>query len=176
MAVDIETWIGEYPVCQYAVLSPAEIPFSEKVRYICKAECERYRKSWSCPPAVGEVRECEQRVRTYDKALIFTTMAEVSDASYLTETLATRADHENVTRKLCQELAKRGAHCLALSGESCQICETCAYPDTCRHPQKAIPCIESYGILVTELAQRFGIEFYSDSHTVTWFGLILFNE
>jgi hypothetical protein len=39
-----------------------------------------------------------------------------------------------------------------------------------------IPCIESYGILVTELAEQHGITFMNESNVVTWFGLILYQE
>lgn len=176
MPVDIESWIGRYPVCQYAVLDAGEIPFSEKVRHICRTECERYGRSWSCPPAVGEVEECRKKCLRYRKALVFTTMAEVTDCSVLSETLATRKGHEKITRALVQELKKRGADCLALSGESCRICDVCAYPDRCRHPDEAIPCVESYGILVTQIAEKCGIEFYTDMYTVTWFGLIFFDR
>lgn len=174
--VDIESFIGRYPVCQYAVLKSSEIPFSEKVRHICETECERYGKSWSCPPAVGTVAQCRRRALSYKKALVFTTMAEVTDSSVWTETLATRAQHESVTKALVKELQERGASCLALSAESCQICEACAYPKACRHPEQAIPCVESYGILVTELAEACRIDFFTDMHTVTWFGLIFFSD
>lgn len=169
----IESFISEHPVCQYEVIDTSELVFSEKVRTICKNECERYGKSWSCPPAVGEVEECKKRALSYPNALIFTTLAEVTDTAVWSETLASRADHEKVTREICNELKKRGMEVLPLSGESCQICETCAYPQPCRHPEYAIPCVESYGILVTDLAEKYGIDFYTDSHTVTWFGIIL---
>lgn len=173
MRTIIDSFISEYPVCQYEVIDTSEFVFSEKVRQICKNECERYGKSWSCPPAVGTVEECRRRALTYEKALIFTTLAEVTDTAIWSETLATRAGHEEITRALCQELTRRGAEILSLSGESCQICETCAYPEVCRHPEAAIPCVESYGILVTDIAEKYGIDFYTDSHTVTWFGVIL---
>lgn len=171
---EIENWIADYPVCQYEILPAEDIPFSEKVRYICKTECERYGRSWSCPPAVGEVEQCRRRCLEYEHVLVFTTMAEVTDASILSETLATRAQHEEVTQAICSELRKRGADVLALSSESCQICETCAYPGACRFPERAIPCVESFGILVTEIAEKCGIDFYYDNQTVTWFGLIFF--
>ena len=62
-----------------------------------------------------------------------------------------------------------------LSTESCAICEKCAYPDApCRHPDRMFPCIESYGILVTELAEKNGITFMGGSGLVTWFSLILY--
>lgn len=173
---EIDKWIAGYPVCQYQVLKSSEISFSENVRYICRTECDRYGKSWSCPPAVGEVEECRKRCLEYPYALVFTTLAEVTDASILTETLATRSQHEKITRDLCKELKMRKARYLALSSESCQICETCAYPGPCRHPEYAIPCVESYGILVTEVAEKCGMDFFYDASTVTWFGVIFFGE
>lgn len=176
MTIDIDALIAKYPVCQYAVLPAADIPFSEKVRAICCAECPRYGKSWSCPPAVGEVADCRKRCEAYEKALVFTTLSEVTDTAILDETLATRGEHEAVTRALLAELEKQGARCLALSAESCQICGKCAYPAPCRHPEHAIPCVESYGILAAELAETCGMEFYSDARTVTWFGIIFFSE
>ncbi|MDO4344410.1 MAG: DUF2284 domain-containing protein [Eubacteriales bacterium] len=174
--VEIDQWIAQFPVCQYEIVPSEKIPFSEKVRFICREECERYGKSWSCPPAVGSVEECRQRCLEYPRALVFTTLAEVNDMAVMAETLATRGGHEKISRAICRELEDRGYSCLCLSSESCQICESCAYPEACRHPEAAIPCVESYGILVTELAEMCGMDFYYDSHTVTWFGLIFFKD
>lgn len=171
---EIDQWIASYPLCQYQVIDTKEIPFSEKVRYICRMECERYGNSWSCPPAVGEVEACKRLCLSYPQALVFTTLAEVTDASILSETLATRSGHEQIVRAICEELQKRGATFLPLSSESCQICDTCAYPNPCRHPKYAIPCVESFGILVTEIAEHCGMDFFYDNSTVTWFGMILF--
>lgn len=69
--IPVDDFISQYPVCQYMVLDAAEIPFSEKVRHICRTECGRYGKSWSCPPGVGEVEECRQKCLQYEKALVF---------------------------------------------------------------------------------------------------------
>ena len=47
---------------------------------------------------------------------------------------------------------------LMLSTESCAICESCAYPGApCRHPDRMFPCVESFGILATALAERCGL-------------------
>ena len=148
----IETLLADYPICQYGFLKSEEIIFSEKVRHICKTECDRYGKSWSCPPAVGEVEECRQHCQSYRFALIFTTLAEVSDLADMQETLATRFGHEEIVKEICQGLARLGVDYFALSSESCGICETCAYPNACRHKDYMLPCIESQGILVTAAA------------------------
>ena len=63
---------------------------------------------------------------------------------------------------------------LQLSTESCAICEDCAYPAApCRHPDKMFPCVESQGILVTELCEKYGMEFFN-GNIVTWVSLILY--
>ena len=38
------------------------------------------------------------------------------------------------------------------------------------------PCVESQGILVTELSERHGIGFWAEGNIVTWFSLLLFDE
>ena len=64
---------------------------------------------------------------------------------------------------------------LPLGTGCCMICKTCSYPDApCRHPEKMFPCIESYGILVTDLAEKYGISFMNGANVVTWFSLLLY--
>ena len=70
-----------------------------------------------------------------------------------------------------------GFETLTLSTESCAICKKCAYPDApCRHPDKMFPCVESYGILVTNMAEQCGIEFIEGGNVVVWFSLVLLRE
>lgn len=42
----IEEFICQYPVYQYAFFKPEEIEFSYRVRWICEQECERYNSTW----------------------------------------------------------------------------------------------------------------------------------
>lgn len=172
----IEMILADYPICQYGFLKSDEIVFSEKVRYICRTECDRYGKSWSCPPAVGEVRECKEHCQSYEYALIFTTLAEVSDIADMSETLQTRFAHEKIVKEVCRRIAAMGEDYFALSSESCALCDHCAYPDTCRHADYMLPCIESQGILVTAAAESCGIEYFYDSNTVTWYGILFFHR
>ena len=92
----------------------------------------------------------------------------------LEETLATRADHEAITHEVTGMIRGHGCETLTLSTEACAICSECAYPNgPCRHPDKMFPCVESHGILVTDLCERFGMEFFN-GNIVTWFSLIFF--
>ncbi len=172
----IEAKIAELPLMQYEWLTPAELTFKNEVRQICRQECPMYGKSWSCPPAVGTVEECKKRCEGYTGVFLFTTIAEVADIANFEETLKTRFAHEEITRKIGKLFEEEGADVMMLSSESCAICETCAYCENsaCRNPEYMIPCIESQGILVTELAEKYEIPFLADMTTVQWFGLILY--
>ena len=60
------------------------------------------------------------------------------------------------------------------TGRCADVRGCCAYPDApCRHPDKMFPCVESQGILVTDLAEKHGLDFMN-GNIVVWFSLILF--
>ena len=175
--MQIEERLLELPLAQYAWIRTEELTFLERVRYICETECPRYGTSWACPPAVGTVEECREKCLSYEEGFLFTTFSEVADIADLEQTLAYRAGHEETTRRVRDIFKKRGLDVMALSTESCAVCETCAYPEElCRHPEKMFPCVESYGILVTELAEKCDIEFMYGGNVVTWFSLLFFRE
>lgn len=170
----IETRLAEFPIAQYAFIDLSDIPFSEKVRYICRTECSQYGKSWACPPAVGTVEECKARCFSFEEGFLFTTLSEVPDIANLEEMLSFRTGHEEITRQVRRIFEEEGKEVMVLSTESCAICKKCAYPEEpCRHPDRMFPCVESYGILVTELAEKCGIDFMYGGNVVTWFSLIL---
>lgn len=174
---ELEQELLQYPIMQYAFLKTDQVSFLQRVRDICKNECPRYGTSWSCPPAVGTVEECRERCHQFEKVFVFTTIAEVSDIMNLEETLATRMEHEEITREVTEIFQKHFGPTLTLSTESCEICEHCAYPDApCRYPKKMFPCVESYGILATELAELGEMEFMNGANVVTWFSVIFYEN
>lgn len=173
---ELEQEILQHPIMQYAYLKTEQVSFLQRVRDICEMECPRYGTSWSCPPAVGTVEECRERCQQFEDVFVFTTIAEVSDIMNLEETLATRMEHEEITREVTGIFQKHFGETLTLSTESCAICEQCAYPGgPCRHPQKMFPCVESYGILATELAELGEIEFWNGANVITWFSVIFYS-
>lgn len=170
----VEAQLCALPISQYAWVDPHEIEFSERIRYVCEHECPMYGKSWACPPAVGSVEACKARVRAYSGALVFTSLSETADITDIQATLATRGPHEALTRQVRDILRQYSPDVLTLSTESCAVCEHCAYPDApCRHPERMFPCVESYGIVATALAEQNRIEFYN-GNLVTWFSVLCY--
>ena len=168
--------LAALPILQYEFIPTEALHFSERVRHICETECPMYGKTWACPPGVGSVEACVARCRTYPEALLLTTVTEVRDIADMEETLATRAEHEAVTREAEKLLRAQGLETYVLSTEACAICEKCAYPDApCRFPDKMYPCVESHAILVTDVAEQYGIEFIS-GNVVTWFSILFYKE
>ena len=67
--MQIEERLLELPLAQYAWIRTEELTFLERVRYICETECPRYGTSWACPPAVGTVEECREKLRIWSRRL-----------------------------------------------------------------------------------------------------------
>lgn len=171
----LEDQLAEFPLYQYAFIHTDELVFSDRIRYICENECTMYNTTWACPPAVGTVEECKARVMGFSEGLLFGTIVEVSDIANLEETLQTRRPHEEITRQIHEIIKTRSKHTMALSTEACTHCKKCAYPDgPCRFPEKMYPCVESHGIVVSDIAEKYGIDFLAGGNIVTWFSLILY--
>lgn len=175
--LDLENFMAQFPIFQYHFFNPEELTFTERVRMICKNECERYDSTWACPPAVGSVEECKKRCISYPHALFFSTVAEVQDITNMEEMLKTRFEHEDILIAIEQFLRENGVSCLSLSSDSCDICDECAWPDgPCRHPDRMHPCIESHGIVVTDLAEKFQMEYTLSMQEILWFGIIFLDS
>jgi len=167
--------LSELPLYVYDFVDMDELVFSERSRYICEHECPRYNKTWACPPAVGDVDTCIKRLKSYEGCLLISTITEVSDIADIEATLATRGGHEEITRKVRDLLREYCSEVYVLSTESCEICSECAWPNgPCRHPDMMFPCVESHAVLVTDLAEKRGIDFLAGSNLVTWFSLLFY--
>ena len=51
---EIEEYITQFPIYQYAFVKPEDIEFNDRVRQICKKECSRYRSLLVLPAGAGE--------------------------------------------------------------------------------------------------------------------------
>ena len=172
----LEQKLSELPLYIYDFLDPAELEFSDRIRWICENECPMYGKSWACPPGVGTVGQCRSKCRSFENCLLISTIVEVADIADMEETLATRPDHEAVTNTVRDILRQLGEDPYVLSTEACTLCERCAMLDgeCCRFPESMHPCVESHGINVVPVLESRGLEFQFGANVVTWISLLFF--
>ena len=174
----LEAQLAEFPLFSYGFIDPKTLDFTQRVRYVCGAECPMFGKSWACPPAVGEVEECKSRCMAYANCLMIATITEISDIANVPEALATRAPHEAITNEIAELMRRQGVDPYILSTEACAVCERCAYLDgqPCRYPDRMHPCIESHGINVIPMLENLGLDFFYGGNIITWYSLLFFND
>ncbi len=172
----LEHQLAELPLFFYGYIDPAALEFSERVRYICGAECPMYNKTWACPPAVGAVEECKNRCLQHTNCLMIGTITEISSIANIEEALATRPAHEDITNQVRDMFRAEGVEPYILSTEACSICDRCAWLDgqPCRFPEKMHPCVESHGINLIPAMEENGLEFQYGDNIVTWYSLFFF--
>jgi predicted metal-binding protein len=172
----LEQRMAELPLYIYDFIDPAELEFSDRIRWICETECPMYGKSWACPPGVGTVEQCKKKCHSFENCLLISSIVEVRDIANMEETLATRGDHEELTNQVRDLMREQGVDPFILSSEACALCERCAILDgePCRMPEKMHPCVESQGINIIPVLESRGLEFQFGANVVTWVSLLLY--
>ena len=172
----LENRLSQLPLYFYRFFDPVELEFSQRIRYICRQECPMYGKTWACPPAVGEVEDCQKRCLSYKNCLLIGTITETDDISDIEKTLATRPEHEKITNTVRDLFQEQGVEPYVLSTEACALCETCAYLEgkPCRYPESMHPCVESHGINIIPTLEENGLEFQYGENIITWYSLLFF--
>ena len=65
-------------------------------------------------------------------------------------------------------------NCLLMSSGACSVCPACTYPDApCRFPHLAIPSMEAYGLVVSQVCQDSGLPYYYGPRTITYTACVL---
>ena len=172
----LEEKLQELPLYGYFFVDPQALEFNDRIRWICEHECPMYGKTWACPPGVGPVAESEAKCRSYVNCLMIATTTEVNDINNITETLATRPGHEQITNQVRDIFRELGEEPYVLSTEACTVCERCAILDgqPCRKPERMHPCVESHGINIVPVLEECGLEFQFGQNVVTWVSLLFY--
>ena len=173
---NIESFIKKFPIYQYAFIKPDDIEYTEKVRQLCKRTCPHYGTSWSCPPAVGKIEACRENCLSYSDVLIFSTLTEIKDADN-GKTAEAQKENERLTDIIRSEMGKWGYTTYVITSGRCQKCRKCTFPkDFCRYPDSMYPCVESQGIMISELAEKYGMDYYMGSRLCLMFSFIYYRE
>jgi len=155
------------------------LEFLDEVRDMCvQNSCGKYNKTWICPPASGTVEELTVACKSYSRGILLNSVTHLEDSF----------DWENMQeggRKLLSFLneAKGFAEEYGFEdyrifgGGRCHGCEECSYPDApCLYPEQVFTPIEACGIMVSSLAKDAGFKYINGQNTVTFFGMILYND
>ena len=62
----------------WGIFPVSEMKFLPEVRAACEVnKCGRFDKSWSCPPACGDLETCAARAEVFDWGILLQTTAEM---------------------------------------------------------------------------------------------------
>ena len=158
-----------------ALISPNElIPLSE-VRNMCAADrCGAYGRKWSCPPYCGTLEECAGRIRARTQGVVMISVTKLEDSFDLEGMEAAGKAHQQMFLRAADELRKKFPDLLPLGAGGCTNCETCTCSDApCRFPERLVVPMEAYGLLVSDVCNRCGLNYYNGEATVTYVSCIV---
>ena len=122
------------------LVPPKSVETGEWVRWKCQFGCGGFGSSLVCPPHTPTPGETRKMLDGYERAILL--------ESPLGETKKIAADLE-------RELFLAGHYkALGLGAGPCQLCDTCAFDEGCRHPCEARPSMEACGIDVYATARK----------------------
>ena len=147
----------------------------QDVRDMCAADkCGAYGKNWTCPPYCGTLDECTKKIQQYSRGILLQTVGITKKTIDTKAYRRTESQHLEQFHLLCEELRKVYPHALCLGSGGCRICGKCAFPESCRFPEKACSSMEGYGLFVTQVCRDNGCEYYYGEKTITYTACILF--
>lgn len=155
-------------------LDPQKLIAREDVRAMCaENKCGAYGKNWTCPPVIGTIEACQERMGRYKRGILLQTVG------HMTKTVDTACYRETEQRHmdnfygLADEIRKKYPDALCLGAGGCRVCKQCAYPQLCRYPQKAVSGMEGYGLFVTQVCRDAGVPYHYGEKTITYTACIL---
>ena len=85
--------------------------------------------------------------------------------------------HEDLVKIIEDHLINNGYKIYTLTSDTCTLCPKCTFPhEFCRYPELMHPCIESHGIVISDLAVKFNMDYNISSRLHLWFALVFYEE
>ena len=147
----------------------------QDVRDMCAADkCGAYGKNWTCPPHCGTLDECISKMQQYSRGILLQTVGITEKTIDTKAYRRTETQHLAQFHRICDEIRKNYPHALCLGSGGCRICSKCAFPESCRFPEKACSSMEGYGLFVTQVCRDNDCEYYYGEKTIAYTACILF--
>ena len=158
-------------------LDISKINPTHSVRLKCMAPlCEYYSVCKVCPPNIPGVSEFKEALQDYDRAFLVVWREKIDDIGKYRDDFAAELKLADAVASL--ELAAfQNGYCQAmgLCVGGCKFCKECTPPgEPCRHPFKARPSPEGFGVDITKLAREAGVPVeWPPVEYVSFLGLLL---
>lgn len=171
----IDSFIDQYPLCEYLLLKTADLTLTPEVKVLCEQDAAVYGERRNVPPVPSSFEKCRAEIEQYQNAFLFDAVYEVADAYDLERCTEARKDHAAMVRDLCGEFRSRFGDVMALS-ISCDLCDDCPCPKKpCKRPEQKIVSMDSYGVQIMKTLADRDIMYDYGINTAIYFTLILFN-
>ena len=163
-----------------AVIGVDQVVFDPGFRTLCEQNsCGNYGQCWMCPPDAGDIHQLIEQARSYEKILVYQLVGQLEDSYDFEGMMEAARRHGELSLALSKLFAGLPfPRKLQLGAGGCHVCETCAKRtgEPCRHPDLALPSLETYGVDVSALAAASGMKYINGQNTVTYFGAVFFKE
>lgn len=173
---DIFELAGQNGFEHVAELCMAALQPLPEVREMCASgRCPRYDHSWSCPPACGSLEHTAAHMGRYSRGVIVQTVGALKDEFDYEGINAVQGRHKTAFAALARQARILVPDCLPLTAGTCTICRKCTWPDRpCRFPHRRLSSMEAYGLLVSDVCLRSGLEYNYGPGTISFTSCILF--
>lgn len=170
----------EFGFSYAAPLEAAQLEFRPEVREMCNANsCHSYGKNWCCPPACPSLDEMREAMADYGEGVLMQTTGKLEDDFDLETMMDIQKQHKENLDRFVEAAARLYGrkNILPMGAGTCQRCEKCTYPDApCRFPDKRIVSMEAYGLLVTQVCQSGGLDYYHGPGTMSYMSCLLLKK
>ncbi|MDR0310019.1 MAG: DUF2284 domain-containing protein [Acidobacteriota bacterium] len=161
-----------------APLDVSKLEFLQEVRDMCNAgQCDRYGRSWSCPPACASLEEMREHVRGYSCGLLVQTVGDIEDNYDWDGIMAAGARHKANFGRMWDALERGCSTVFAMGAGACKLCESCTYPDApCRFPDRMSASMEACGLLVSKVCTDNNLKYNYGPSKIAFTSCFLFKE
>lgn len=158
-----------------APLNISALEFNPAVRDMCAADrCHSYGRCWTCPPACGTLEEISARAAACHGGVLLQSTGQLEDDFDVETMMETEKLQKERFSAFVSALRAEEPECLPMSSGACTVCPTCTYPDApCRFPKLAIPSMEAYGLVVSQVCESSGLPYYYGPRTITYTACVL---
>ena len=149
--------------------------FRPEVRDMCATgRCQAYGHRWSCPPYCGTLEEIAERARRCTRGILVQSTGQLEDDFDVECMMETERLQKERFQALTEQVRQAEPACLPMAAGACTICKSCTCPDApCRFPDLAVPSMEAYGLVVSDVCRDSGLPYYYGPGTITYTSCIL---